>query len=336
MASLKEIKGRIVSVNNTLKITSAMKLVASAKLRKAQQAIGNMLPYEMGLHRILVHLMKSDSVKGYDTWTRGRDVRKAAVVCFSSNSSLCGAFNSNVVKKTLSVLSELKAQGVAKDNISVYAIGRKVSDSVRRAGWTITGDFAAMADKPSYKDMSALAQRLMDDFAAGRLDKVVLVYNHYKSTSSQIVTEETLLPLDIEGASGSFSDVKLPGAEGFSQAHDSADPASQSGDSANTYEGNTTDSGKSKYIDYEDYIVEPDPLTQVSLLLPKVLLLKAYTVLLDSNAAEHAARTVAMQTATDNGNDLLEDLTLEYNKGRQQKITNELLDLAGGFAGNAS
>ena len=284
MPSLKEIKGRIASVNSTLKITSAMKMVASAKLRKAQNAIGNMVPYQKRLSGILYNLMGTSEATGVYTLPKP-EVKNVAIVCFSSNSSLCGAFNANAIRETSKAIDEYRKQGV---DVTVYAIGRKIADAMKKKGYPSQADYSSLSASPDYAGAAELGQHLSDEFVKGTFDKIELIYNHFKSTASQPTIREEYLPLSME-----------PGT----------DP-SQGGDI--------------------DYIVEPDKATQVELLLPKVILLKIYTVLLDTVAAEHAARTVAMQVATDNGNDLLQELTLEYNKGRQQKITSEILDLEGG------
>lgn len=331
MASLREIKGRIASVGSTLKITSAMKLVASAKLRKAQQAIGNMLPYENHLHRILLDLMSSGmsladrqsgsgrvlprsaaAEYGLSQATESaassallvtRPVGKVAIVAFSSNSSLCGAFNSNAIRETLSVINEYRSAGLQDGDITVYSIGRKMQEAMKKAGFVSPADFTRMAEHPGYDAASTLAQELLDGFVEGRFDKVELVYNHFKSTSSQVVTRKTYLPLDLSEGPQTLNAGKRP--EVFEEEMPS--PKNP-----------------------EDLIVEPSPEELIGILLPKVVRLRIFTTLLDSNAAEHAARTVAMQTATDNGNDLLQELTLEYNKSRQQKITSEILDIVGG------
>ncbi len=331
MASLREIKGRIASVGSTLKITSAMKLVASAKLRKAQQAIGNMLPYENHLHRILLDLMSTglsltDRQPGHDrvhphsaaaeyglspaaesaassALLVTRPVGKVAIVAFSSNSSLCGAFNANAIRETLSVINEYRAAGLQDGDITVYSIGRKMQEAMKKAGFVSPADFTRMAEHPGYDAASTLAQELLDGFVEGRFDKVELVYNHFKSTSSQVVTRKTYLPLDLSEGPQTLNAGKRP--EVFEEEMPS--PKNP-----------------------EDLIVEPSPEELIGILLPKVVRLRIFTTLLDSNAAEHAARTVAMQTATDNGNDLLQELTLEYNKSRQQKITSEILDIVGG------
>ena len=307
MSSLKEIKSRIASVKNTLKITSAMKMVASAKLHKAQVAIGGKLPYEQKLHHILSGLLQDDDLHkamheelgfgnpdghsaialqdvGLDQIPTKDVYPRIAVVALSSNSALCGAFNANVIKKYQETISILEGQGYEPSDIDVYVIGRKVADAVRKSGYAIKADLSELADKPSYAAAADLANDLVDSFTSGEVAQVVLVYSHFASPASQPVIRENYLPLPL---------------------HD-------------------YDEGAEEPI---DYLLEPDPLTLVKHLLPQVLLLKLYTVLLDANAAEHAARTLAMQVASDNAQDLIADLTLAYNKGRQQEITAEILDL---------
>lgn len=287
MASLKEVKGRIATVNNTRKITSAMKMVASAKLHKAQGAITNMLPYERRLHGLLTNLLSGGDIL---SWNTPREVKRVALVVFSSNSSLCGGFNANVIKHACAWLDEHKALGI--ENILVYPIGKKVTDALLKQGYSVQGDYQHMADKPSFAEASVLAQQLMDMFEKGEVDRIELLYNHFKSTASQILTHEVYLP--------------------FLSSHE---------------EKLSDEESRTEEI---DYILEPSREELLTILLPKVLRMKLYTALLDSNASEHAARTMAMQIATDNADELLQELTLMYNKTRQQAITNELLDIVGG------
>ena len=294
MASLKEVKGRINSINGTLKITSAMKMVASAKLHKAQADIENMLPYERRLHHMLTNFLGA-GLSVESPFIVKRDVRKIAIVVFASNSSLCGGFNANVIRHLQEVVATYTPT-VGKDNILIYPVGRKVADAVKKMGFTPMGDYQHMSGKPNYKEASDLASELISRYLSDEVQEVILLYNHFKSSSSQVLTKEAYLPLDL---------------------------------SAGQTAGNAgEDSPKPQIL--PDYIIEPSAERVMQELLPKVLRLKIYTVLLDSAAAEHAARTVAMQIATDNANDLLQDLTLLYNKSRQQAITNELLDIVGG------
>lgn len=283
MASLKEVKGRIATVNNTRKITSAMKMVASAKLHKAQAAITRMLPYEQRISRLLANFL-SGSEQVVSPFTVQRKVKRMALIVFSSNSSLCGGFNANVIKHTQQWVE--KHAHLPQEDILLYPVGRKVWEALTKQGYQVQGDFQHMADKPTFAEAAALAQSLMEMYQKGEVDRVELLYNHFKSTSTQVLTNEVYLP------------IPLPDQEETS--------------------GET------------DYILEPSRAELLAMLLPKVLRLKLYTVLLDSNASEHAARTLAMQIATDNADDLLQELTLMYNKTRQQAITNELLDIVGG------
>mgnify|MGYP002671998652 FL=1 len=341
MPSLKEIKGRINSISSTLAITSAMKMVAAAKLQKAQMAIQNMLPYERRLHSMLLDLMgavnmsapaseegsarlmslsnqpdHTESEGAYSLMAQ-RQVRKVAIVAFASNSSLCGAFNSNVIREATAVINEYRASGLGDADITVYSVGRKMAEAMRKLGFPSPADFTKMSDSPSYDAASALAQELFDGFVSGRFDKVELVYNHYKSTSSQPTTRQTYLPLSLADATADIQVGKITDSASESDTNRGAEPVG----APVVRQGSPTT---------EDLIVEPSKEDLIATLLPKVVRLRVFTTLLDSTAAEHAARTVAMQLATDNGNDLLQELTLEYNKGRQQKITSEILDIVGG------
>ena len=291
MASLKEVKNRISSVKSTRQITSAMKMVASAKRHKAQGRIENMLPYQRKLNEILTNFLSTDATIE-SPYTEERPVEKVAIVAFSSNSSLCGAFNSNVAKMLERTLEDYKSLG--KENILLYPVGKKVEEAVKKLGYEPQGSYQEMADKPSYVQAYELAGLLMKEFLEGRIDKVELIYHHFKSTGSQILTRDKYLPINLDKVA----------------------------------EEATETAGKSNFNN--DYIVEPSAARLIADLLPKVLSQKIYTVLLDSNTSEHAARMLAMQAATDNANELIQDLTKQYNKSRQQAITNELLDIIGG------
>lgn len=293
MPTLKEIKGRIASVRNTLKITSAMKLVSSAKLRKAQKAIENMRPYEEQLQGILSSLGGAAGTKSADFVREGEEsgltgTKPRVFVAIASNSSLCGGFNAAAVAK----VRELRREGDV-----VYSVGRKMADAMRRDGFPSPEDLNDLAEHPAFARVADLVEALSRQWEAGKFAQVLLVYNHFVSTARQEPVAELLLDAD------SFA--QLP-------QEDAVIPS---------------DSEESS-----DVIIEPSRKELLKVLLPKTRKLKLYAALLDSSAAEHAARTVAMQTATDNGENLLQELTLQYNKGRQQKITSEILDLAGGQA----
>ena len=195
MPSLKEIKGRIASVNSTRKITSAMKMVASSKLHHAQVAIENMLPYEEMLEHILKTFLASDA-ELRSTFLQERPVKRVALIVYSSNSSLCGGFNANVIKEMQKTLDQYEHLG--KDNIIVYPIGRKVAEKVTKLGFKSAGNFVALADKPNVDGCISIAQELGAMYAKGEVDRVEMIYHHFKSAGSQILTHKTFLPIDIE------------------------------------------------------------------------------------------------------------------------------------------
>ena len=295
MASLKEVKTRINSVKSTRKITSAMKMVASAKLHKAQGAIENMLPYERKLNKILTNFLSAD-LPVESPYIKAREVKRVAIVAFSSNTSLCGAFNANVIKMLLQTVGEFRTLG--QDNILIFPVGKKVDEAVKRLGFEPQETSPTLSDKPSYQEASELAHRLMEMYVSGEIDRVELIYHHFKSMGVQILLRETYLPIDLTRV--------------VDEEEKQKEEEVQGGDIAN------------------DYIIEPSAEELIANLIPTVLSQKLFTAAVDSNASEHAARTLAMQVATDNANELIQDLTKQYNKSRQQAITNEFLDIVGG------
>lgn len=271
-----------------------MKMIASSKLHKAQLAIKNMLPYERLLMQIMGNFLSSET-SVQSPYITERPVRRVALVIFSSNSSLCGGFNATIIKELQAFLRDYASLGT--NAVDIYPVGKKVGKAVEKAGFTPKGDYSDMAEHPSFKSASALAAEVMKSFTDGEVDKVEMVYFHFKSTATQSLTRKIYLPIQLD----EFKTV-TPDSD--------------------------TDTKKGEWE--KDYIVEPSRSEVLTSLLPQALHLEVFTALLDSNASEHAARTMAMQTATDNANDLLQDLTLMYNKSRQQAITNELLDIVAG------
>ena len=332
MPTQKEIKNRIASVQSTLKITSAMKLVSSAKLRKAQTAIEAMRPYQERLSAMLelasgtkqgVSVSGQPEIDPLDTKQGVSVSGRTVVIAMASNSSLCGGFNAQVIAKTKEVLRECPGA-------RVIAIGRKMSDALRKAGAPVytpsvisseaekspfSGD--SLSEHPSYAPVSAITDALIADSS---VDCVLLVYNHFVSTGKQVPVVETLLSKEISPRASLGRNDNVPASLG----RNDRDVISAS--------SSVISSGAEGVVEKStpDVILEPSRQELLEALYPKSVKIRFFAALLDSAAAEHAARTVAMQAATDNGEDLLQELTLQYNKGRQQKITNEILDLAGG------
>ena len=283
MASLKEVKTRINSVKSTRKITSAMKMVASAKLHKAQGAIENMLPYQKKLNKILTNFLSAD-LPIESPYVQEREVKRVAIVVFSSNTSLCGAFNANVIKMMMQTIGEFRTLG--QDNILIFPVGKKVDEAAKRMGFKPQEVSPTLSDKPTYQEAAELAHRLMDLYVAGEVDRVEIIYHHFKSMGVQILLRETYLPINLTNV--------------VSEEDRENEEEVQENEIAN------------------DYIIEPNAEELIASLIPTVLSQKIFTAAVDSNASEHAARTLAMQVATDNANELIQDLTKQYNKSRKQ------------------
>ena len=283
MASLKEIKIRIASVNSTLKITSAIRMISSAKLHKAQSAVASLIPYQNSLNDILRETL--DGIEEIQSpYIEIREPKRVAIVSISSNSSLCGAFNVDVEKMTTSVIEEYK--GLGKENIILFPIGKKITTILEKQ-YKIENIDSKMADKPDYNQCAELSLKLMEMFKEKKVDRVEVIYNHFKTTVNQVVTREIYLPMSFPNQVNKLT---------------------------------------------ADYILEPSRKEIIDELLDKILAFKVFDILMDSNASEHAARMVAMHLATENAKKLIKELTVQYNKSRQQAITNELLDVMGGMA----
>lgn len=266
-----------------------MMMISLSKLRKAQRLISGLSPYQQKLNEIL-QIFLSTSEELASPYFEKREVKNISIVAFSSNNSLAGRFNDNVIDELSKTIQNYRKEGLGKENIKVYAIGDKVRKAALKMNVTLDDeDFKALSEKPSYAPIQAIAEEISKDFINGKIDKAEIIYQHFKSKSVQIVTHEDFLPITVI---------------------------------------------QNKRIQYLDYIIEPKVEILLNRILPKVLDIQLYTAHADSVAAEHAARVMAMQTATDNAQNLTDELTLLYNKLRQQGITTELLDMVGGQLGN--
>ena len=379
MASLREVKYRIASVRSTLKITSAMKLVASSKLRKAQRTIEALRPYEEALSQILAAVSSGSASaspaadgsengefapkfsKNGRNWSEngefapdsgvgpaglrssegatqgvsggtppvpwgcrgmvGEVVHRTVVLAFASNSSMCGAFNANVIKKTLEVVRGCGGP------VECWAFGRKMAEALRKEGIPAARDYTSLVAHPSFDAVAAVAAELRELYAAGEISGAVLVYNHFVSTGRQEVVVESYLSSGCSFASPEMTPVDFAPSELIPPTPNGAGPSRSHGHGRPWSPESFPDSASLQPENDELYILEPSRAELLESLMPQVLDMKLYAALLDSAASEHAARMIAMQTATDNAEELLGELTLEYNKGRQQKITSEILDL---------
>jgi F-type H+-transporting ATPase subunit gamma len=294
MANLKEVRNRIVSVGSTMQITSAMKMVSAAKLKRAQDAVTQMRPYANKLQEILQNVSTSLDASE-NTYARNSSSKNVLLICISSNRGLAGGFNSNVIKKTWSLIKN----DYAANNVSVVSIGKKANDAFKRTEYGMHGvhsdkgihsddmpDLIGIYDNLTYENVSKISEEVMNSFLNKEFDKVVLIYNQFKNAAIQIVQDEQFLPV-------------VP----------------------SQLEGKTT---------AVDYAFEPSKEFIIGDLIPRSLKTQFYKALLDSVASEHGARMTAMHKATDNAKDMLRDLKISYNKARQTAITTEILEIVAG------
>jgi len=296
MANLKEIRTRIASVASTRQITSAMKMVAAAKLKKAQDAVTHFRPYAFKMQEIMLHITSSVGQDEDNVYADDREYSNVLVVAITTNRGLCGAFNSNVIKEAM-LQSEKKYFSYFEPvKIRYMAIGKKGNDLLTKRKVSLEAPNTEIIERLTYDSASELAQSLMDYFIAGRYDCIDIVYNEFINAASQKVIYKQFLPL-------------LPEAH-----HESNGKRKRN-------------SGKTKH---PDYIFEPTKKYILRELIPQNLRLILYEALLDSVASEYGARMTSMHQATDNASALIQELTLQYNKARQSAITNEILEIVGG------
>lgn len=285
MAAIRELKERINSVHSSQKITGAMKMISSARLRKSESKLLQSQPYVENLWRIYDHIVTSGC--DYESPLASvREIRRVALIIFASDDGLCGAFNINLYKKLLSAVAAYKAKGVAE--IVIYPVGKKIThDIFRIQGIRVEEISVDFKQKDSSRATQQLADSLMDYFLKNGTDRVDIIYSHYKSIGVQVVQEQQFLP--VQARSPEAAKEKEPW-----------------------------------------YIYEPDCESILKVLYPLILHALMYKTFVENQTSEQAARIMAMQLANDNANKLLGNLQLEYNKLRQQGITSELLDIAGG------
>lgn len=290
MANLKEVRTRIESVRSTQQITSAMKMVAASKLRRAQNAIVQMRPYASKLKEILQNLSASlDPGDDASVYSQNREPKHVLLICISSNRGLCGAFNANVVKLTQNLIDHKYREQSTAGNVSIMTIGKKVSEHFTRKGANIISKHDSIFDEMSFENASLIAENVMKMFRDKKFDRVEIIYNQFKNAASQELVAEQFLPVEpVKPVEGDINKLQA------------------------------------------DYIFEPSKQEIVQDLIPKSLKVQLYKSLLDSNASEHGARMTAMHKATDNAQEMLKSLKLAYNKARQAAITNEILEIVGG------
>lgn len=285
MASIRELKGRIGSVSSSEKITGAMKMISSAKLHKAMQALQRVVPFRQQIQSTIDHLLAADS-EYISPLAQERPLQHVGIVLLGSDEGLCGAFNVTLFKHALDRIASLQEQGVTA--ITLYPIGKKVTAAAKKLhieGVTVT-TIPYMNSKSPREEIEKMAGELTEAFLKGETDRVEVVFMHFISTGRQRVTHRTMLPVVAESTSGKK--------------------------------------------ECKPYIFEPDVATIFDTVLPLAVIASLQESIGENRASEQAARVLAMQSANDNAKKLHDELQLEYNKLRQQSITNELLDILGG------
>lgn len=294
MANLKEIRGRIKTVKNIQQVTKAMKMVAAAKLRRAQDRMLQLRPYAAKLKEIIGNVTASVNVDDIPSkLVEVREVKNILFVVITSNRGLAGPFNTNLIKQANQFIKENHAKDLADGKIQFLCIGRKGYDFYRKRKYNVNGKNFDVFGDLTFQAVNEVVDLIFKKFESGEVDKVYLAFNEFRNVMSQIRQVEQLLPLSVE----SLGTGKV-----------AAD----------------TDKYRS------DYMFEPDREEILTELIPKALRVQVFRAVLESNASEHGARMIAMDSATTNAEELLKGLKLSYNKARQASITKEILEIAAG------
>jgi F-type H+-transporting ATPase subunit gamma len=291
MASVQDLKRRVRSVKNTRKITKAMELVASARLRRAQTRIEAMRPYAETMRELIAGVGRAaSSVRGLPLLQQRDEVQNVAIVPLTGDRGLAGPFNAQILRRAFALERELRGEGA---NVRFVAVGKKGRSTLAFRRYEVAGEFIGFTDRPAYADAQAIAHQVAELFTEGEVDRVVLLYNAYVSPLVQRVTEQDILPIS--------SDILESGEE------ERRDDALRG-----------------------DFIFEPEPEEILARLLPVYLETQIYRALLESAASEQGARMTAMRNASKNAGELIDSLTLQMNRARQAEITQEILEVVGG------
>ena len=300
MANLRDIRNRIESVENTKQVTRAMKMVAAAKLRRAQERIFQARPYAYKVRELINHLKRELDPTAHSFFEAPEEATGVLVIVVAADRGLCGSFNSDVFKTAENLIETSYAQERRNDDLFLLCVGEKAHKHFQKRDYRLVGDYQGIFDDLNFNVARQVVQDAVEGFERGIWGEVTLVYNEFKNTIVQNQIVEPLLPIP---------------EERFET------PVMQ--EEANVF--HLPENGQAV-----DYIFEPDARGLLDELVPRFLYYQMWRALLESNAAEQGARMVAMDNATTNAEELIEDLTLEYNRARQSAITRELLDITSG------
>jgi F-type H+-transporting ATPase subunit gamma len=290
MATVQELRRRVRAITNTRKLTKAMELVASARLRRAQERIESMRPYADRMLELMAGTARASASVRSLPLLQSRDVRATAIVPVTGDRGLAGAFNAQILRRATALGRELDRQGV---QVRWLPVGRKGISTLRFSRYELHGQWGGFSDNPHYGDAQAIAHRLAQLYVNEEVDRVVLVYNHFQSALVQRVTVSDVLPISED----------VLGASDEEREHDRV---------------------------VGDFIFEPEPDQILERLLPVYLETEIYRALLESAASEQGARMTAMRNASKAAGELIDTLTLEMNRARQAEITQEILEVVAG------
>ena len=290
MSNRRDIKRRITSVQNTKKITKAMEMVAAARLRRAAQRIEATRPYALHMTEFIAGMAVHVEVdtERFPLLEQHEEVRRVAVVALTADRGLCGAFNSNIVRTAQQYMRTCRGESVEVDLI---VVGKKGAGTFRFQHQAVAGSYLGITDKPTFLDAQSIANRLAELYTRRRVDRVVLIFNHFVSAIEQRVTEQVILPIQEEVVTEYAPSATAP------------------------------------HLDFE---FEPSAEAILNQLLPSYLEMAVYRALLESTASEHGARMTAMRNASESAGEMIDTLTLAMNRARQASITQEILEVVAG------
>ena len=278
MANLKDIRDQIKSVKSIQKVTKAMKMVAAAKMRRAQERMEQSRPYSNSLAEVIQHLLP-DVEREMLPLLDIRDVKRKAYVVVSADRGLAGAFNTNILK-----IAQKEIDEFGKENVDLFCIGKKSRDHFKRRDYNIIESHVEFWAEMEFENAMMIGRSIIDHFTSGQVDEIHVVYNYFLNIAHQEVKSESLLPLVYESVEGVT----------------------------------------------HNRLYEPSKEELVTSLIPRHLNVQMWKYLLESYASEQAARMLSMENATSNAQDMIKDLTLQFNKARQAAITTEMLEIVGG------
>lgn len=290
MASQRDIRRRIASVQNTKKITKAMEMVAAARLRRAQQRIEATRPYALDMLEFIGQLVRylQVDVGGHPLLKRHGEVQRVAVIALTSDRGMCGAFNTNIVRRALDRVDAYAAEGVESD---LVMMGRRGISTVRFQGYKSVGNYVDVTERSAFLEAQAITNRVITGYANETIDRVHLVFNRFKSPMEQYVTDQVILPIQDE-----LTSLYCPATA----------------------------------CEHMDFLFEPSPELILADLLPSYIEITVYRAILEGMASEHGARMTAMRNASDAATEMIDELTLAMNRVRQASITQEILEVIAG------